>query len=99
MGSSDGQSVQWRWQVPVLHSQASRFSFFAITGKAKSAQAENKTKIQLEPKAVTLKENKNGNKGPEIKQESEKKKNLSTPGSEFIYCVVGLLAGFMYKRK
>jgi hypothetical protein len=79
--------------------KASKFSFFAISGEAKSTQAENGTKMQPGSETGILNENDTGNIESEIKQEAEQKKSQRTPGFEMIYGVIGLLAVFLHKRK
>jgi PGF-pre-PGF domain-containing protein len=82
----------------------SGYSFFAITGQATAK--ENITEILPEPDTQDFEQN-NESTGSEIKTEPEhtentdihEKENISMPGLEIIYCVIGLLGVFLYKRR
>ncbi len=79
------------------------FSPFAITGKAVSR--ENVIEILPEPGTQDLKQN-NGITASEVekpenagKTNTSQKENVSMPGFEMIFCIIGLLGMFLYKRK
>ena len=87
-----------------LTSSVSGYSFFAISGRV--TEKENITEILPEPDTQEF-EQKNESTGSEIKTEPEhtentdihEKENISMPGFEMIYCVIGLLGVFLYKRR
>jgi len=80
------------------------FSPFAITGRVTAK--ENVTEILPEHDAQVFEQN-NGSTGSKIKTEPEQtentvlhgKENISIPGFEMIYCVIGLLGAFQNKRR
>ncbi|WP_048169385.1 PGF-pre-PGF domain-containing protein, partial [Methanosarcina sp. 2.H.A.1B.4] len=69
------------------------FSPFAITGE-KTAE-ETVTEILPEPDTQDLEQN---NTASEVEQSSEQERT-SMPGFEMIYCVIGLLGVFLYRRR
>jgi PGF-pre-PGF domain-containing protein len=79
------------------------FSPFAITGKI--IAKETVIEIPPEPDTQDLEQN-NGSTGSEIETKPEQtgnasmsgKENVSMPGFEIIYCIIGLLGLFLYKR-
>ena len=80
------------------------FSPFAITGK--TAAKEAVTEILPEPNTQELEQN-NGSAGSEIESKPEQtentsmsgKENVSMPGFEIIYCIIGLLGVFLRRRR
>ncbi|MDD4250475.1 MAG: PGF-pre-PGF domain-containing protein, partial [Methanosarcina sp.] len=72
------------------------FSPFAITGKANTSP-EDVTEIQPEDESDNSEENENTKS--EIEQDSEQKEKTSMPGFEMIYCIIGLLGVFLYRRR
>ncbi|MDQ1274799.1 MAG: hypothetical protein QG610_371 [Euryarchaeota archaeon] len=84
--------------------KAPGFSPFAITGRVTAK--ENITEILPDPDTQDFEQN-NGSTGSEIKTEPEQtentilpgKDNISMPGFEMIYCFIGLLGVFLYKRR
>ena len=71
------------------------FSPFSITGE-KTAK-ETVTELLPEPDTQDLEQN--GNTDSEVEETSEPKEKTSMPGFEMIYCVIGLLGVFLYRRR
>jgi PGF-pre-PGF domain-containing protein len=76
-------------------SSVSGYSFFAITGKASNEEDENQA-----GDAVTTGTPENGqdNAGTEAEPTSEGN-SPGIPGFETIYCIIGLLGVFLYRRR
>ena len=70
------------------------FSPFAITGKITAK--ETVTEILPEPGTQDLEQNENTKS--EVEHTSEQKEKTGMPGFEMIYCIIGLLGVFFYKR-
>ena len=70
------------------------FSPFAITGKITAK--ETVTEILPEPGTQDLEQNENTKS--EVEQTPEQKEKTGMPGFEMIYCIIGLLGVFLYKR-
>ena len=71
------------------------FSPFAITGKITAK--ENVNEILPEPDTKDLGQNEDTKS--EVEQTSEQKEKTGMPGFEMIYCIIGLLGVFLYKRR
>ncbi|WP_048136460.1 PGF-pre-PGF domain-containing protein, partial [Methanosarcina sp. 1.H.T.1A.1] len=70
------------------------FSSFAITGEITAK--ETVTEILPIPDTQNLEQN---NTASEVEETSEPKEKTSMPGFEMIYCVIGLLGVFLYRRR
>lgn len=85
-------------------SETPGFSPFAITGKV--AAKENVIEIFPEPENEAPEQN-NGSKRPVIETKPEQtgdistpqEKNVIMPGFEMVYCIIGLIGVFLYKRR
>ena len=88
--SLSGEDVRYLY----FTANVSEFSSFAIAGKEKSIQGENKTEMELEPDNRTSNEHDTENNG----LETEQKEIKSTPGFEISYGVACLLVALMYKK-
>ena len=75
--------------------EAPGFSPFAITGKITAKETVN----ELLPEPDTQDLEQNGNPDSEVEETSEPKEKTSMPGFEMIYCVIGLLGVFLYRRR
>ncbi|MDY9925890.1 PGF-pre-PGF domain-containing protein [Methanosarcina sp.] len=78
-------------------SSVSGYSSFAITGETTANETENEVNPAedlITPKPETQ-EDKQNNTASEIEQ----KKRISMPGFEMIYCIIGLLGVFLYRRR
>ena len=71
------------------------FSPFSITGE--NTAKETVTELLPEPDTQDLEQN--GNPDSEVEETSEPKEKTSMPGFEMIYCVIGLLGVFLYRRR
>ena len=71
------------------------FSPFAITGK--STAKETVTEILPEPGTQDPEQNENTK--ADVEQTPEQKEKTGVPGFEMIYCIIGLLGVFLYKRR
>jgi hypothetical protein len=78
-------------------SSVSGYSSFAITGETTANETENEVNPAedvITPKPETQ-EDKQNNTASEIEQ----KNRISRPGFEMIYCIIGLLGVFLYRRR
>ena len=71
------------------------FSPFSITGEKTAKETVNE--ILSEPGTQDLEQN--GNTDSEVEQTSEQKEKTGMPGFEMIYCIIGLLGVFLYRRR
>ena len=71
------------------------FSPFSIT--CENTAKETVTELLPEPDTQDLEQN--GNTDSEVEETSEPKEKTSMPGFEMIYCVIGLLGVFLYRRR
>ena len=70
------------------------FSPFAITGKS-----TKETVTDILPEPGTQDPEQNENTTSEVEHTSEQKEKTGIPGFEMIYCIIGLLGVFLYKRR
>ncbi|KKG12208.1 hypothetical protein EO92_05800 [Methanosarcina sp. 2.H.A.1B.4] len=70
------------------------FSSFAITGEITAK--ETVTEILPIPDTQNLEQN---NTDSEVEETSEPKEKTGMPGFEMIYCIIGLLGVFLYRRR
>ena len=75
--------------------EAPGFSPFAITGKITAKETVNE--ILSEPGIQDPEQNEDTKS--EVEQTSEQKEKTGMPGFEMIYCIIGLLGVFLYKRR
>ena len=71
------------------------FSPFAITGKSTAKE----TVAEILPEPGTQDPEQNENTKSEVEKNSEQKEKKSTPGFKIIYCIIGLLGTFLYRRR